>query len=207
MKRLAYLRSEAAESVDDFESAVKDIEGQIGKDKPGEPQATVGVDSTSSAASESSLDIVPSKLKDDRTRVKVGVGEKLSEEICDSNDQDSLEDPATIQYKKLWRAIARLTHPDVVGDDPEMMILYKAAASAAERRKWEELLDISSELCVPLSDPHPVLLAGADKRCVYYENMIRKVRSSVAWQWKHSGDEAKAEIVDLILRSRDKKDC
>jgi hypothetical protein len=205
MKRLAYLRSEASESVDDFDSAVKDIESQIGKDKGKSPDPPTASGATESRPShEEPRDIIPSRGGDppkesrDNGRTQ---GESGSE---GPEVQDPQGDPVSVQYKKLWRAIARMTHPDVVGDDPEMTALYKAAAAAAERGRREELLDVSSELSIHLADPHPTLLDDVERRCVHYEALIRKVRASVAWQWKHSGEEAKAEIVDLILKSREK---
>jgi len=203
MKRLAYLRSEAAESVDDFDSAVKDIEGQIGKDKGKTPVSPPGGTPSQSPAEERSREIVPSAAGDppeEERKERVQSDAETGPEVSDPQD-----DPVAGQYKKLWRAIARMTHPDVVGDDPEMTALYKAAAAAAERGRREELLDVSSELSVPLADPHPTLLDDVERRCVHYEALIRKVRASVAWRWKHSGEEAKAEIVDLILKSRESK--
>lgn len=204
MKRLAYLRSEAAESVDEFESAVKDIEGEIGKNKS--PERNVSSDSSSEGTlSDSPRDIVQSSSHGGIPSESDHEDNTEKREEVSSDTQEASDDPVAGQYKKLWRAIAKMTHPDVVGDDPEMTSLYKAAASAAEKDRREELLDVSSELGVPLAEPHPTILNDAEKRCVHYENLIRKVRASVAWQWKHSGEEAKAEIVDLILKSREGK--
>lgn len=203
MKRLSYLRSEASESVDEFESAVKDIEGEIRKNKT--PETVVSSDSTSeNKLSDSPKDIIQSSCGSIPSESDHKVNGEKHEEIS-SDAQVSSDDPVAGQYKKLWKAIAKMTHPDVVGDDPEMTSLYKAAAAAAEKGKREELLDVSSELGVPLAEPHPTILDDAERRCVHYENLIRKVRASVAWQWKHTGEETKAEIVDLILKSRETK--
>lgn len=203
IKRLAYLRAEASESAESFEESVSEIETRI-KEK----------DEKSSGSGE----------KDDEKGNEVPTTNAVSYLVKFSGKQKSQENsekntetghpPEEIQqeegneevkksYKRLWRIVARLTHPDTVGNNEELIILYKAAASAYERDRREELLDVASEVNAQLDNPHPALFDDLSRRCVHYEQMIRKIRDSVAWQWKNAQENTKKEIVDLIKSKRE----
>jgi hypothetical protein len=64
---------------------------------------------------------------------------------------------------------------------------------------------VASEVNAQLDNPHPALFNDLSKRCAHYEQMIRKIRDSVAWQWKNAQENTKTEIVDLIKSKREEK--
>jgi hypothetical protein len=213
MKRLAYLRAEAADSIESFESSVKEIEDRI-KTGSGEKKEDSQESNPPAAAPDGPAAALASKEMTlsgagadppPRGRDKGKEGRRSPEEATEEEAAPEGEDELTTQYKKLWRAIARLTHPDVAGEDPDVEALYKAASAAHERGRREELLDVAAEVGVQMRDPHPKMLDDLNRRCVHYEEMIRKVRASIAWQWGGAEESVKAEIVDLVLKSKGKK--
>lgn len=207
MKRLAYLRAEAADYVDTFEESIKEIEERLGNKKK-EEEVTVHVSSDDSAQERKdvSSQIVKSKKEEKRDEPKRQRDEPRGKSVEEVHDKK--EDEISTQYRKLWKAIAKITHPDVIGDDADMLALYKAAAAAHEKNRREELLDVASEVGIQLSNPHDVLIDDAQRRCLHYENMIRKIRDSIAWQWKNAPEPTQKEMIELILKSRnDKKTC
>jgi len=204
IKRLAYLRAEAAESVESFEESVKEIEKNIEEKQDltsieriekddGEIPAVSGTAMIKFFAGKSS----GGRGQTEERKAAV-VTEPEAETKEDSDDLKS-------HYKKLWRVIARLTHPDSVGNNEELVALYKAAAVAYEKDRRDELLDVASEINVHLDNPHPGMIADLNRRCLHYEGMIKKIRDSVAWQWKNAQEGAKKEIIDLIKNRRSEK--
>jgi hypothetical protein len=207
MKRLAYLRSEAADFVDAFEESVKEMEEKLGGKQA--PENSSNLDTKNNVVTKSEVS-TSRDLLTTNYRAQQSHNEKKADvkpESLKNSDENSVtpaENDVEGHYKKLWRTIARLTHPDVVGGDSELIALYKAASAAHEKGSRGELLDIASELSVQINDPHPRMLSDAVARCAHYEGMIKKIGGSIAWQWKNAEESKKSEILDLIKRSRDK---
>jgi hypothetical protein len=201
MKRLAYLRAEAAETVDSFEESVNEIESRIdGKEKTSASDAAATAEEDNKIpVNETSTHIARIYGKIDESTSQIESKELPIEES--HNDGDEVRS----HYKRLWRTVARLTHPDVVGNNDELVALYKAASSAYERDRRAELLDAAAEVNAQLDNPHPKMFEDVERRCVHYESMIRKIRESVAWQWKNAQEGTKNEIVDLIKARRVEK--
>jgi hypothetical protein len=203
MKRLAYLRAEASEAVDSFEESVNEIETRIdNKENSSVVDTKEGVEGSKIPVNESSVHMTKFTGKKEETSsgAAAHVGGIIEEPAITPADDDLKN-----HYKRLWRVVAKLTHPDAVGNNDELISLYKAAASAYERDRREELLDVASEVNAQLEKPHPKMFEDLDKRCVHYESMIRKIRGSVAWQWKNAQEGTKQEIIDLIKSKREEK--
>lgn len=197
MKRLAYLRAEAAESVDSFEESVHEIETRIdGKEKPEESGPS---EINNIPVNETSTHIAKIYGKTDEPRETVE-----SQKVEDKSPPE--EDEVRSHYKRLWRIVARLTHPDVVGNNEELIDLYKAASAAYEKDRRAELLDVAAEVNAQLESPHPKMFEDIENRCVHYETMIKKIRESVAWQWKNAKEGTKKDIIDLIKSRRSEKE-
>lgn len=206
IKRLAYLRAEAAESVESFEESVKEIEKSIDeKQESSQAEKDEKIDGKIPVIDTSMIKFsgVQSSNSGNKSEEK---RDTSAETPIDTNQETKdEEDDLKSHYKKLWRVIARLTHPDAVGNNEELVALYKAAASAYERDKREELLDVASEVNVHLDNPHPTMISDLNRRCSHYEGMIRKIRDSVAWKWKNAQEGTKKEIIDLIKSRRAEK--
>lgn len=205
IKRLAYLRAEASEAVESFEESVSEIESRIeekdGKSPNSEEKDDVKSDDIPVTNAASHLIKFAGGQSD---QADCGSSSASSETTQEEGRQEESDEVKT-NYKRLWRVIAKLTHPDAVGNNEELIALYKAAASAYERDRREEILDVASEVNAQLDNPHPALFDDLSRRCVHYEQMIRKIRDSVAWQWKNAQENTKKEIVDLIKTKREEK--
>lgn len=209
MKRLAYLRAEASDFVDTFEESVKEIEEKLGGKKKNEtPPPQEGVPNAPESETGTSKELSKTSGMSNKSNQTPPQSkeEDLKEKVESPPPEEIPSDDVEVHYKRLWKAIARVTHPDVVGGDEEMISLYKAASAASEKKARGELLDVASEVGIQLKDPHPKMLEDATSRCSHYEAMIRKIGDSVAWQWKHAPEATRQEIIDLILRSRGKKE-
>ena len=206
IKRLAYLRAEASEAVESFEESVSEIESRIeekdGKTTISEDKDVAKSDDIPATNAVSHLIKFTGGRGDQEDCGSSSVSSKSSPE---ETRQEEESDEVKTNYKRLWRVIAKLTHPDAVGNNEELITLYKAAANAYERDRREELLDVASEVNAQLDNPHPALFDDLSRRCVHYEQMIRKIRDSVAWQWKNAQENTKKEIVDLIKSKREEK--
>lgn len=208
MRRLVYLRAEAMDIVEEFEAAVKEIEAQTNVN----PTSNEGVEQNSiEPAVEETTQTSEENLSTSReitkreTREKKSVSDAEAPAGAFQEQQIDNDDEVNSHYKRLWKAIAKKTHPDVAGEDEELLTLYKAAAKAWEKKNRGELLDVAAEVAIDIESPHRRLMSDAEGRCLHYEEMIRKVKSSIAWQWRHAEEGKKKAIVDLILKSKSEK--
>ncbi len=204
IKRLAYLRAEASEAVESFEESVSEIESRIE-----EKEKSVVVDPNNSVEGSK----IPVNETSKHMTKFTGRSDEKSSDTTEAKQESKIEPPSMDNsvdevknhYKRLWRVVAKLTHPDAIGNNDELITLYKAAASAYEEDRRDELLDVAAEVNAQLEKPHPKMFEDLDKRCSHYEAMIRKVRGSVAWQWKNAQEGTKQEIIDLIKSKREEK--
>lgn len=202
MKRLAYLRAEAAEMVESFEESISEIETRI-DEKGGKTKDPGETDS----ANVPGIPVVNSRqiMKFTGKQSENNASSQAADPVLMQEDAKKEEDVDVVKkhYKRLWRVVAKMTHPDVAGNDEELVSLYKAAANAYEKDRREELLDVASEINAQLVDPHPEMFEDLGRRCLHYEQMIKKIRDSVAWQWKNAQENKKKEIIDLIKSKRE----
>lgn len=205
IKRLAYLRAEASESAESFEESVNEIETRIkdGKSSNSEEKSNEKSDEIPTTNAVSYLvKFSGERSKQENSETSTEASIPPPKEICQEEEADN---EVKKNYKRLWRIVAKLTHPDTAGNNEELIILYKAAASAYERDNRNELLDVAAEVNAHLENPHPTMFDDLNRRCVHYEQMIKKIRDSIAWQWKNSQENTKKEIVDLIKSKREEK--
>lgn len=204
IKRLAYLRAEASEAVESFEESVSEIESRIEeKEKSVVIDPNDIVEGSKIPVNETSKHMT--KFTGKSEEKSSGATETKQESKIETPSMDDSGDEVKHHYKRLWRVVAKLTHPDAVGNNDELITLYKAAASAYEKDRRDELLDVASEVNAQLEKPHPKMFEDLDKRCNHYEAMLRKIRGSVAWQWKNAQEGTKQEIIDLIKSKREEK--
>lgn len=205
IKRLAYLRAEASEAVESFEESISEIETRI-EEKDGKSPLQDVKDSVPGDEIPA-VNVVSHLIKYSGvsgSQENIGSSSTPVWEAPEEPHKEA-DDEVKTNYKRLWRIVAKLTHPDAVGNNEELVTLYKAAANAYERDRRDELLDVAAEVNAQLDNPHPTLFDDLSRRCVHYEQMIKKIRDSVAWQWKNAQENTKKEIVDLIKSKREEK--
>lgn len=198
MKRLAYLRAEASETLDIFEESISEIEARIkNKENSDVIFPKDAEDSMTFAVNSHQMIKFTTKSQESSGNFNESVSNSIQENL-----KDEALDVDKKNYKRLWRSIAKMTHPDIAGNNKEFVNLYKVAADAYEHDKREELLDIASEINVQLDNPPTKMLEDINRRCLYYEQMLKKIKDSITWEWKYSQEARKKEILDLIKSKR-----
>lgn len=104
--------------------------------------------------------------------------------------------------KKVWKAIALMTHPDRTKNDPEMTELYLAAARAAEEGSVDEILRIATELNIDVPDESPVVEAKLESLAGELEEKLKNLEGSVLWQWGRSTPEVRERIMDMFIKMK-----
>ena len=97
--------------------------------------------------------------------------------------------------RKLWKAIAAITHPDKTGNDPKLTEVYKRAADAWKKREFEVLLDIAFELDIPVAvDAN--LVPYIQRRSESLVNEIQHIERLAVWHWAHASEEDRQKVVE-----------
>jgi len=109
------------------------------------------------------------------------------------------------EFRKMWKAIAAVTHPDRTGDDPEKTELYKRAAAAWSKGDHAELLSVAMDLGISPPEDSELGLRVLEETATDLEKQIAATESSVLWTWAAAPPEKKQQIIDLYLGSRGKK--
>ena len=97
------------------------------------------------------------------------------------------------KVKKIFRDIAKLTHPDKV-DDEKLTSLYIEAKIAYDNYDLFELYFISNKLNIILDlaeDDINVLTTLIDHK----KNSLKGIETSFIWKWVHTNDEQEKEKI------------
>lgn len=109
------------------------------------------------------------------------------------------------EWKKLWKQVALLTHPDKTGGDPEKTEMYKRASEAWNRGDYAEVMNIAMDLGISPPDDSEAGIEILEKSAEDLEKKIKDMESSVLWMWANAPPNKKDKIIDLYLASRGKK--
>lgn len=93
----------------------------------------------------------------------------------------------SMENKKLFKEIAKKTHPDLHGDE-ERNKMFKKAVAAVETGDWYTIYDIASALDVDVPDP-------SKEHVSWLKQEIKKIESTIAnikttFEWKYCEDSA-----------------
>lgn len=88
--------------------------------------------------------------------------------------------------KKVFKEIAKKTHPDIVGE--ENSELFKKAQSAVDDGSYSEILDIAKELEIPPPKPTVEDVNILEKEAARVSKQIKKIKETYAWTWYHAND-------------------
>lgn len=100
--------------------------------------------------------------------------------------------------KKIYRAIARKSHPDKMVGLPEEVVarkedLFKDAKVAIEREDFLGLYDVARELGIELSEPEQGQIEMLKKTIAEINKQIKMMKETTAWQWHKEKDSIKKE--------------
>ena len=111
----------------------------------------------------------------------------------EANPEENTESSTKDKVKKIFRDIAKLTHPDKV-DDENLTSLYIEAKIAYDNYDLFELYFISNKLNIILDlaeDDINVLTILIDHK----KNSLKGIETSFIWKWVHTNDEEQKEKI------------
>jgi hypothetical protein len=120
--------------------------------------------------------------------------EDLESTIPDFNPDDNIGHPAYV--KKLWKAIALKTHPDISGSN-EWVNEYNKAAQAYAQSEYEILFEVSLDVGVRLPEPDEEISAAIQEREVVLTDKIKNIQKLSLWGWINADEKRKEEIIKL----------
>ena len=106
--------------------------------------------------------------------------------------------------RRLWRSIAVATHPDKVGSDGELGVLYRRASAAWSEGDYATLVGVALDLGVAI-EPDESLAAALRQIAEEHERKLSNLEQMAIWQWLQASAEKKAAVVRAtsdILKSR-----
>ena len=129
--------------------------------------------------------------------------EKLKKEVL--IDPENVSSETKGKVKKIFRDIAKLTHPDRVKDD-NLVSLYIEAKEAYDNFDLFQLYFISNKLSITL-DLGEEDIDVLDTLVNHKKNSLKNVESSFIWKWVHSKtDEEKEDLLNGFIDTH-YKDC
>ena len=106
------------------------------------------------------------------------------------------------EIKSLWKQIAKATHPDKTGNDPEKTELYKRASSAVEKGAIDEIIAVAMDLGLDVPEASPVAVLKLEKLAGDLEGRLKNLENSVLWQWSSAPPNKRATIMALYMKSK-----
>ena len=103
------------------------------------------------------------------------------------------------EVKSIYREIVKATHPDKnPGEEEEAKQMFITASEAKQKNKIEDLINISFDLEIDLSDISIELIEDIEKSLEKKESKIEKMSNDIAVKWFRSSEEKQLEIIKSI---------
>lgn len=121
--------------------------------------------------------------KSDPEAAKALVGDGKTEEK--KKEEKEAEDHGDKGFKKIYRKITMQCHPDRVGEDDEMLVIYQMAVEANETYDWGLLLKVAFMLDIELDleELSTENLENVESNIKRLKGQIQKYENSMAYKW------------------------
>lgn len=149
----------------------------------------------------------PAKTNDPKPDVRVEIldGEAKDQDEVSEQTPEEAKDENYEEFKKLWKQIAILTHPDKSGNDPVKLEQYKKAAVAWDEKNYAEIISIAEELGINMPEETLLDLHILEKFINDLEGKIKENEDSILRAWAKATPEKREKILDVYLKSKGKK--
>jgi len=142
------------------------------------------------------------KQRDDR--IKARRGKKWGREAKEKNANTPLEKDTTPEWaRKLFREIAKLTHPDKAPEDSKEKFskIFRRASAAIDGEDYKELLSLAMDLDLSFDMLDQELRPLLEQRVVDMRAKIKALEEKASWIWgENFGMSAlRAEVLQRIL--------
>lgn len=126
-----------------------------------------------------------------------------ADELNDEVEPIKNEKPEDPNVKKIYRAIARKSHPDKlrsasIEEAKEKEDLFKEAQTAIQQKDFLTLYDIAKRLDVDLPEPEEGQIKLLTNNVNQVKKELKLIKETAAWQWHHEEDEDRKEA--LLIR-------
>ena len=127
----------------------------------------------------------PTEVSTETTEPPEFSEQKVYEEDVGSAEGELKKDPS---IKKMFKSIAKETHPDILNkvsefEKKQKKKLFDAARAAYEDNDYEGLMDISEQLGLDVPDLPEEYYEKVEKEIVSLMQELNVVYSSLIWQW------------------------
>jgi len=110
------------------------------------------------------------------------------ENISNNIEENTPEKHTPNWAKKLYRKIARRTHPDITKEnhDNESSKIFQEAATIMERKSYDSLIDLALDLNIDVDIDSPIIIKKLGERIKITKDKISKMEASLPWVWGES---------------------
>ncbi len=115
--------------------------------------------------------------------------------------------PVPDEYKKLYRDIAKKTHPDKIGDDKEKSKILQEVNNAVSEEEYFKLIECALLLGIEIPEEVPFEPEQVNKKITDANKKIEQITKSVAWEWYHLPEQSdKTRLIEgyaaYLLKSK-----
>ena len=120
----------------------------------------------------------------------------IADKTPDKPEKKEVTDSEADEVKSLYREIAKVTHPDL--KDEELTEMFISATEAKETNKIEDLIEISFDLDIDLSEISIDFLEKIEKELCEKEKTIQEKRKDIALQWSKASKTQQDQLIKLM---------
>jgi len=124
------------------------------------------------------------------------VNEGLNEEQ-EPKEKDRRVTEEMKELHKLFRSIAKKTHPDLYGD--EFIEIFKSANEAFDNKQWIDLITIAADLNIELPEFSDSSIKLIDDSIKDIEDSLHNWTNSICWLWASKKEELELNTGDSKL--------
>ena len=146
------------------------------------------------------------QLKDKKEKQKQAGQEEQEDYRIPPPEDHKPKERVPQEYKKLYRKIALMTHPDRLAllppDEREdkTNVLLEANKAVEDKEYWK-LVECAMFLGIDIPDDIKYDIAILQEKIKKYKSKVKDIKKSVAWEWYHMDDEKlKLTLVDRYSR-------
>lgn len=119
--------------------------------------------------------------------------------------KDKSEDSEEV--KSIYREIAKATHPDKnPGEEEEAKQMFITASEAKENNKIEDLINISFDLDIDISNISIELIEELELSLIKKEKKIQEMRQDTSVKWFNSPQDIRDQLILQICPIKNKKE-
>lgn len=121
----------------------------------------------------------------DPEAAKALVGDDKPKPEPKEKEKEEKPDHGDKSFKKIYRKITMLCHPDKIGEDENLLYLYQMATQANEEYDWGLLLKVALELKVEIKeeDLTEEQLENIKEKTNHLKKEIHRYENSMAYKW------------------------